>query len=440
MKKVVFVVLVGALVCGACSSSGSSGSSSGTAATTVPAATSAATNGVVVPDAFTPVIVAPVSKATTPVKGTDGKLHVVYDLQLTNASRVPATIDKVQVVDAHATSRVLATYTGKQLVDPTCDYGNCNRLRQLPSFPADSTTIPPQEGRSLLIDFTVPSGADSPSIVLHRLSIKGAKAPAAKDPTPITEVVAPYDISNGTARVLGAPLRGNRWVALNGCCQPGFPHRTSLNSFNGRLTNSQRYAIDFKQLDAQGRFVVGDKTKNSSYVDYGAKVYAVADGTVVSTLDTEQANQPGILPASDPARAARITAENVDGNHIVLDIGGGDYVMYGHLLKGSLLVKKGDKVTKGQVIAQLGNTGNSNASHLHFQVMDNPSLLEGDGIPYVFDHFQTIAQVSPNAILNADDFLSGVFVKSLPTSGTADSDELPLLLSVLDFGNGNGSS
>ncbi len=300
MKKFALVALIGALLCSACSSSGST---SATASSTT-AATSAgsAASDVAVPDAFTPIIVQPVSQATTPVKGTDGKMHVVYDLQLTNASRVPATIDKVEVVDAHDSGKVLATYAGKQLVDPKCDYGDCNRLRRLPSFPADSATIPPQEGRSLLIDFTVASGADAPSAVLHHLSIKGAKGPGAKDATPVTEVVAPYDISNGTARVLGAPLRGSRWVALNGCCKPGFPHRTSLNAFNGKLTNSQRYAIDFKQLDAQGRFVTGDKTKNSSYVDYGAKVYAVADGTVVSTLDTEQANEPGILPAADPVR------------------------------------------------------------------------------------------------------------------------------------------
>ena len=52
-----------------------------------------------VPDAFTSVVVRSLSAPTFPFLGTDGKYHVAYDLELTNASRVPATIDKLDVVE-----------------------------------------------------------------------------------------------------------------------------------------------------------------------------------------------------------------------------------------------------------------------------------------------------------------------------------------------------
>ena len=94
-----------------------------------------------------------------------------------------------------------------------------------------------------------------------------------------------------------------------------------------------------------------------------------------------------------PCSAPKITVETVDGNHIVQDIGGGAYAFYAHLQKGSLLVKPGDKVTKGQVIAKLGNTGNANASHMHFHLMNGPSVLGSDGLPYVIDRFDYAGQV-----------------------------------------------
>src|SRR5690242_13444096 len=49
-----------------------------------------ALSGVTVPDAYTPVVVRPLSASTFPFPGSDGKLHIVYDLELVNASRVPA--------------------------------------------------------------------------------------------------------------------------------------------------------------------------------------------------------------------------------------------------------------------------------------------------------------------------------------------------------------
>jgi murein DD-endopeptidase MepM/ murein hydrolase activator NlpD len=159
----------------------------------------------------------------------------------------------------------------------------------------------------------------------------------------------------------------------------------------------------------------------------------VADGVVTATLDGVDANAPGVLPAEDPELAKKLTVENIDGNHVIMDIGGGVYAMYAHFIKGSLRVEVGDKVKKGDVIAELGNTGNANASHLHFQLMDGPSILSADGLPYVLDGFTYQGQVDPQQIIDADDFLSGRFLQGKLPSGEPRTDELPLNLAIVDF-------
>lgn len=94
---------------------------------------------------------------------------------------------------------------------------------------------------------------------------------------------------------------------------------------NGLLINSQRFATDWKQLNQAGAFDEGDMTKNESYVDYGSEIIAVADGTISSALHKLDANVPGVLPPNDSVLGPQLTVETVDGNHIVEDIGGGDY-------------------------------------------------------------------------------------------------------------------
>ena len=180
---------------------------------------------------------------------------------------------------------------------PDCPYGDCNRLRRLPSAPATDTGIPPQESRALFVDFTFDSLDQAPKAVLHHLYGTGAINPGSTAPAPVDYLAAPLDIAAGTPRVIGPPVKGDHWVALNGCCLPGFPHRTSLATFNGKLVNGQRFAIDWKQANENGEFYTGDRTKNESYVDYGAPIYAVADGTITTTLDDARPE-----PAGRPAR------------------------------------------------------------------------------------------------------------------------------------------
>ncbi len=390
--------------------------------------------GITIADAFTSVLVRVANPPTLPVPGTDGRYHVAYNVILQNAGAVPATIEKLEVVDAFDTGHVVAAFAGQQLVDPACNFGDCNRLRALPAAPVTDTTIPPQQARLLLVDFAFAAAEDAPKYVMHHLYFQGAASPVTKDPVPVDYIVTPYSLSAPGPITIGPPVKGNNWVALNGGCDPGWPHRSTPLSANGELYAAQLFAIDWKRTDDQGAFYTGDKTKNESYVDYGSEIIAVADGTVTATLDGMDANAPGVLPADDPVLGPKLTVENVDGNHVVLEIGENIYAFYAHLMKGSLLVKTGDRVRKGQVIGELGNTGNANASHSHFHLMNGPSVLGSSGLPYIIDSFDYQGHISAQQLYDADYYLTGNFFgpDRLP-SPQHRTDQLPLAWSIVDF-------
>lgn len=90
--------------------------------------------------------------------------------------------------------------------------------------------------------------------MLHHLYGTGAASPAAREPSPIDYWTTPRTISVGTPRVISAPVHGDNWIALNGCCEPGFPHRSSMLPLDGKLNNSQRFAIDWMRTTERGEF------------------------------------------------------------------------------------------------------------------------------------------------------------------------------------------
>jgi len=184
----------------------------------------------------------------------------------------------------------------------------------------------------------------------------------------------------------GPPLRGGPWLASNG---PGnvSGHRRLPIPLNGRVAIPQRFAIDYLKLDSKGREYSGDSLDNRNWFGEGSELIAVADAEVVAVKDGIPENVPGII--SPP-----ITLETVSGNAVVLAVGGGRYVHYGHLQPGSLRVKVGDQVRRGQTIGRLGNSGNSLRPHLHFQVTDAVASLGGEGVPYVHDKFEWIGKCS----------------------------------------------
>ena len=150
---------------------------------------------------------------------------------------------------------------------------------------------------------------------------------------------------------------------------------------NGRVWGAQRYAVDWEQLDGEGYIRKEPQEKLESYTIFGKPVLAVADAVVVLVTDGLPEQTPGKYPMN-------IALDEADGNSVILDLGDQRYAMYAHMQPGSIKVHKGDRVKLGQVIGLVGNTGNSVAPHLHFQVTGGPSSLASNGLPYEIRDFQ----------------------------------------------------
>ena len=225
--------------------------------------------------------------------------------------------------------------------------------------------------------------------------------------------------------VIGPPLEGTGWLAAGGCCLPGEAHRTTALAVNGQLHYAQRFAIDWLKLDEQGRLRSGPVSDVASYAGYGKKLLAVADGVVVATLD----GLPDQVPPNNPDPST-VTIENLDGNHVVLDIGDGFFAFYAHIKPGSVRVRVGQKVRAGTVLGRLGNSGNSRAPHLHFHIMDGPSVLGSEGVPYVLQRFKFAGNI-PDAALQAD--YGGDYRRFLLAAPQPRKEQFPLDLDVVDF-------
>jgi len=129
--------------------------------------------------------------------------------------------------------------------------------------------------------------------------------------------------------------------------------------------------------------------------------------------------------------AVGLVPASIGGNMMVVDIGGGAFAFYAHFQRDSLKAKVGDRVTKGQVLGLLGNTGNTDAPHLHFHLMDSPVPLYANGLPFVLERFTSEGVLGADGI---DQLFDGKAVTLEPRLKGEKRGQLPLNNEVIDFG------
>ena len=178
------------------------------------------------------------------------------------------------------------------------------------------------------------------------------------------------------AVAIDLPVEGVWFVASGG--------RSPL--VNGHYAlRSQRYALDLFQV-VDGKTHHGGADLLDNYYAYRKRLLAPGDGTVTEVIDT----RPD-APVGDS------DLEHPEGNIVVIDIGGGRYVLYAHLKQGSARVRVGDHVVSGQDIGLVGDSGNSDEPHLHIQVQSSPKFEIGD------DDLETFPILFRDTIVIRDD-------------------------------------
>ncbi len=179
------------------------------------------------------------------------------------------------------------------------------------------------------------------------------------------------------------PLKG-AWFTVN----------AFENPYEHRRMHSQEFGFDVVQLDEDMNCIPAEGNENELFIYHGKEVIAIADGVVAETFDG--------IPENPAAGELLLQEEMIEliskhgykpvvgGNYVVVEHSDNESSFYAHLITNSIKVKKGDEVKQGQVLGLLGNSGNSSAPHLHFQLMQGTDILTARGLPCYFTNISDI--------------------------------------------------
>lgn len=193
------------------------------------------------------------------------------------------------------------------------------------------------------------------------------------------------------------PLRGE-WLSPN---TPG----TKIPS-HGTNQLGTRYAYDFIQVDWNRTGYPAYRVSLLQYLLFGVplkeyycwgqEIYSPCDGIVIAAEDGyKERTRTKLL--SDMANAYKNAhyfdpkkddVQSVAGNYIIIKYDDNIYAALCHLQTGSIQVSVGQEVTKGEIIGNIGHSGNSFAPHLHFQLMDGSNIATANGLPCAFEEYE----------------------------------------------------
>lgn len=310
-----------------------------------------------------------VPSISAPVK-INGKQTIYYELHLTNSAKDSIALKKLEVIDA-ADSELIASFNENDLR---------SRFSLLETPPPTSTgnTLPPNTSGVIFLELTLKK--DSPNIrLMHRLEATSGTGSESKL---VSLSGASISLTKQPEVILGPPLREGFWAAVyNPFWIRG--HRRVFYTINGKTRLPGRFAIDFIRLDNEGRYAAADENFIKNWFGYGNEVIAVKDGVIASTSDVFSES---LTVSGQP----KYPPEKATGNYISINIGNNLVAFYEHLKPGSLRVKPGQKVKKGDVLALVGFTGQTTGPHLHFHVASENSPLGAEGVSFAFEKFTLV--------------------------------------------------
>lgn len=144
---------------------------------------------------------------------------------------------------------------------------------------------------------------------------------------------------------------------------------TSINYHHSHP--SQKYAYDILQINVWGLRAQGlTPPELQQYAIYESTLYSPCTGEVTAAVDQYEDIAP-MKSESEVAEAA--------GNHVIITCKNAE-VLIAHLKPNTVAVAEGEEVVTGDVIGEVGNTGNTTEPHLHIH-----AEKDGEGIPITFN-------------------------------------------------------
>jgi murein DD-endopeptidase MepM/ murein hydrolase activator NlpD len=150
-------------------------------------------------------------------------------------------------------------------------------------------------------------------------------------------------------------------------------------------------------------------------------VLSATSGRVVRKVDNFPETPLGGFPPD-------ITAGDAGGNYLVIAIGGGQYAFYAPHAARQHRGQGRPASSRGADARRLGNSGNSDGPHLHFHIMDGPSPLASNGLPFRLNRF-----IVDGKLTNLDTFSASQRAITIPSFNGRHRNELPLNLQFIDF-------
>ena len=185
---------------------------------------------------------------------------------------------------------------------------------------------------------------------------------------------------------LAYPFRG-RWLVQNSPADRVPSH--------GTRHFATAYAIDFVPVDERGRSArlslasMLRPEPPELFPGFGCPITAPVSGMVSSVHDGEPDHEsfrgiPSIRYALTQRRRAASGWFALAGNHVIIELPTGVFVVLCHLQQGSIRVSAGKSVAVGDLLGQCGNSGNSTEPHVHVQAMDGRDPRHASAIPISF--------------------------------------------------------